>query len=34
MSEAKPSAGALSAPERSGGAKGAGAPARRLRDKQ
>ncbi|EME68522.1 phenylacetyl CoA [Paramagnetospirillum caucaseum] len=34
MSETKSSAGALSAPERSGGAKGTGTPARRLRDKQ
>jgi len=34
MSEATPSAGALSDPERSGGAKGAKAPARRLRDEQ
>lgn len=31
MSEATPSAGALSAPDRSEGAKGAAAPARRLR---
>ena len=34
MSEAQPSAGALSDPERSGEAKGARAPARRFRGKQ